>query len=392
MLPYTPDFWDTEAGQQYADFQRDLDITFGSTTAAAVDDLSLVPAFYNGKVYIAQGRAFSQEDYDTGAKVCLISGYYAESMKLAVGDRLDMSFYASNFPMTGNTADCNDQLPDLWKPVTLSDGTKTYRLGDPFFDEGSYEIVGIYDGQVYEPNLNQVEFSLTKGMNSDTILVPSSSLANRPETTRDDAWHTAILVDSKRVNEFLDYVQTSTLLDETGDGVKMDLTVYDQGLSNMTRVLEQLTRVSRLTMGLALGSAGLAVVMLSVLTLQKNKRQIASLRSLGVREKQIPQAVLAGVLVVCLVGAILGAAAGGIVSQKVGSAVLASAKEDVGDGTFSAMLAQSGGDAVDLSIVTSPLSMVLAAAGVMLVLGLLCFVLVRREAKNSPILQLGAKE
>ena len=36
--------------------------------------------------------------------------------------------------------------------------------------------------------------------------------------------------------------------------------------------------------------------------------------------------------------------------------------------------------------------MVLAAAGVMIVLGLLCFVLVRREAKNSPILQLGAKE
>ena len=392
LLPYTPDFWDTEAGQQFADLQLDYDIPFRSAIAGAVDDLSLVPAFYNGKVYIAQGRTFSQEDYDTGAKVCLISGYYAEKMKLAVGDRLDMRFYESNFPMTGNTADSNDRRTELWKPATLSDGTETYRLTDPFFDNGSYEIVGIYDGQVYEPNLNQVEFSLTRGMNSDTILVPSSSLANRPETTRDDAWHTAILVDSKRVNEFLDYVQTSTLLDETGDGVKMDLTVYDQGLSNMTRVLEQLTRVSRLTMGLALGSAGLAVVMLSVLTLQKNKRQIAALRSLGVREKQIPQAVLAGVLAVCLVGAILGAAAGGIVSQKVGSAVLASAKEDVGDGTFSAMLAQSGGDAVDLSIVTSPLSMVLAAAGVMLVLGLLCFVLVRREAKNSPILQLGAKE
>lgn len=392
LLPYTPDFWDTEAGQQFADLQLDYDIPFRSAIAGAVDDLSLVPAFYNGKVNIAQGRTFSQEDYDTGAKVCLISGYYAEKMKLAVGDRLDMSFYEADFPMTGNTADSNDRRTELWKPATLSDGTETYRLTDPFFDNGSYEIVGIYDGQVYEQNLNRVEFSLTKGMNSDTILVPSSSLANRPEATRDDAWHTAILVDSKRVNEFLDYVQTSTLLDETGDGVKMDLTVYDQGLSNMTRVLEQLTRVSRLTMGLALGSAGLAVVMLSVLTLQKNKRQIAALRSLGVREKQIPQAVLAGVLVVCLVGAILGAAAGGIVSQKVGSAVLASAKEDVGDGTFSAMLAQSGGDAVDLSIVTSPLSMVLAAAGVMIVLALLCFVLVRREAKNSPILQLGAKE
>lgn len=392
LLPYTPDFWDTEAGQQFADLQLDYDIPFRSAIAGAVDDLSLVPAFYNGKVYIAQGRTFSQEDYDTGAKVCLISGYYAEKMKLAVGDRLDMSFYEADFPMTGNTADSNDRRTELWKPATLSDGTETYRLTDPFFDNGSYEIVGIYDGQVYEQNLNRVEFSLTKGMHCDTILVPSASLANRPETTRDDAWHTAILVDSKRVNEFLDYVQTSTLLDETDDGVKMDLTVYDQGLSNMTRVLEQLTRVSRLTMGLALGSAGLAVVMLSVLTLQKNKRQIASLRSLGVREKQIPQAVLAGVLAVCLVGAILGAAAGGIVSQKVGSAVLASAKEDVGDGTFSAMLAQSGGGAVDLSIVTSPLSMVLAAAGVMLVLGLLCFVLVRREAKNSPILQLGAKE
>lgn len=392
LLPYTPDFWDTEAGQQFADLQLDYDIPFRSAIAGAVDDLSLVPAFYNGKVYIAQGRTFSQEDYDTGAKVCLISGYYAEKMKLAVGDRLDMSFYEADFPVTGNTADSNDRRTELWKPAALSDGTETYRLTDPFFDNGFYEIVGIYDGQVYEPNLNRVEFSLTKGMHCDTILVPSASLANQPETTRDDAWHTAILVDSKRVNEFLDYVQTSTLLDETDDGVKMDLTVYDQGLSNMTRVLEQLTRVSRLTMGLALGSAGLAVVMLSVLTLQKNKRQIASLRSLGVREKQIPQAVLAGVLVVCLVGAILGAAAGGIVSQKVGSAVLASAKEDVGDGTFSAMLAQSGGDAVDLSIVTSPLSMVLAAAGVMLVLGLLCFVLVRREAKNSPILQLGAKE
>lgn len=392
LLPYTSDFWDTEAGEQFTDLQRSSDISYRSVTAGVVDDLSLVPGFYQGKVYIAQGRAFSQEDYDTGAKVCLISGYYADQNKLAVGDRLNMSFYETDFPVTENTRYSNEHIDCLWKPSTLSDGTETYRIGDPFFDEGSYEIVGIYDGYVYDPTNNDVEYSLNKGMSFDTILVPSASLANQPETTRDDAWHTAILVDSKRVNEFLDYVQTSTLLDETDDGVKMDLTVYDQGLSNMTRVLEQLTRVSRLTMGLALGSAGLAVVMLSVLTLQKNKRQIASLRSLGVREKQIPQAVLAGVLAVCLVGAILGAAAGGIVSQKVGSAVLASAKEDVGDGTFSAMLAQSGGDAVDLSIVTSPLSMVLAAAGVMLVLALLCFVLVRREAKNSPILQLGAKE
>ena len=392
LLPYTPDFWDTEAGQQFADLEMDYDIPFRSVTAGAVDDLSLVPAFYKGKVYIAQGRTFTQEDYDTGARVCLVSGYYADKNGLEVGDRLDLSFYESDFPVTDQTEYADDHASNFWEPAALADGSATMRLGEPFFDNGSYEIVGIYDGFVYDPTVNIVNYSLSEGMNYETILVPSASLANQPETTRDDAWHTAILVDSKRVNEFLDYVQTSTLLDETDDGVKMDLTVYDQGLSNMTRVLEQLTRVSRLTMGLALGSAGLAVVMLSVLTLQKNKRQIASLRSLGVREKQIPQAVLAGVLVVCLVGALLGAAAGGIVSQKVGSAVLASAKEDVGDGTFSAMLAQSGGDAVDLSIVTSPLSMVLAAAGVMLVLGLLCFVLVRREAKNSPILQLGAKE
>ena len=134
--------------------------------------------------------------------------------------------------------------------------------------------------------------------------------------------------------------------------------------------------------------------MLAVLTALQNRRQIATLRSLGVRKRQIPVAVLSGVLLVCLLGACLGGYIGHDLSDSVADHIIHTAQMDLADTTFSALLAKDQVNAEDYAIAVQSLpEMAMLAAGVIMAAFLfLSCLLVSLEARKSPMLTLGAKE
>ena len=137
------------------------------------------------------------------------------------------------------------------------------------------------------------------------------------------------------------------------------------------------------------------IILLSVLTVLQNRRQIATLRSMGVKKRQIPAAVLSGLLVICLLGAIAGGVLGHSLSDKTAGYILDTAQLDLSDTAFTAMLAKEDVEQEDLyaiSIQSQPQTAVLASASVWLALALLCCVLILPEAGKSPMLTLGAKE
>jgi len=159
--------------------------------------------------------------------------------------------------------------------------------------------------------------------------------------------------------------------------------------------LRQLDTVSRLTLYLACAAAVAVVILLSVLTIIQNRRQIATLRSLGVRKHQIPAAVLSGVLLVCLLGACLGGYIGYKASDKVAGYILETAQQDMADTSFSAMLAgdtEAKEEAYTIAIQSRPQAAAFAAAAVMLALTALSCTLALIEARKSPMLTLGARE
>ena len=65
-----------------------------SFTVTMTGDVSLIPAWYQGAIYLQEGRMITDTEYKSGAKVCMISAQMAEYQDWQVGDKLDMHLYA----------------------------------------------------------------------------------------------------------------------------------------------------------------------------------------------------------------------------------------------------------------------------------------------------------
>ena len=394
ILPYDETFWETDAGKYYQDAIDACRITGNSLPVVATPDLSLFSPFYNEGIYISEGRTFTEEDYANGNKVCLVSDYLAFCNGWQVGDTLDLSFFPATFSYTGfSQAEeaCYEPLVEHYDPAT---DTYSLEMTDIFLDKGTYTIIGIYDGNVTTDVQGSIVYSSDEGLNRSVIIVPDTSVDNLPEVPLHQ-YNTTILLDDEQILYFMADMEATGLLEQQRGQYMLHFDIYDQGYGNLKQSLRQLDTVSKLTLYLACAAAVAVVILLSVLTVIQNRRQIATLRSLGVRKHQIPAAVLSGVLLVCLLGSCLGGFIGYKASDKVATYILETAQQDMADTSFSAMLAgdtEAKEEAYTIAIQSRPQAAIIAAAAVVLSLTSLSCTLALIEARKSPMLTLGARE
>ena len=394
ILPYDETFWETDAGKYYQDAIDACLITGNSLPVVATPDLSLFSPFYNEGVYISEGRTFTEEDYATGNKVCLVSSYLAFCNGWHVGDTLDLSFFPATYSYTGLAkmeAVNYEPFVEHYDPAT---DTYSLEMTDAIVDKGTYTIVGFYDGNVTTDVQGSIVYPLDEGISQNVIIVPEQSVQRLPEVPLHQ-YNTTILLDDEQILYFMADMEATGLLEQQRGQYMLHFDIYDQGYGNLKQSLRQLDTVSKLTLYLACAAAVAVVILLSVLTVIQNRRQIATLRSLGVRKHQIPAAVLSGVLLVCLLGACLGGFIGYKASDKVATYILETAQQDMADTSFSAMLAgdtEAKEEAYTIAIQSRPQAAVFAAAAVMLALTALSCTLTLIEARKSPMLTLGARE
>ena len=143
---------------------------------------------------------------------------------------------------------------------------------------------------------------------------------------------------------------------------------------------------------LALITAILAVAVLSILHLLQNRRQMAVLRSLGVKKGQAVACLLSGLLLVSLLGALCGGILGEKLASGVTRRIMDSAREDTLDSSFSAMLVGEEADAFQLTVAAHPALTWWSAGGVFAALLTLSLGLLLWEAQKPPLLMLGVKE
>lgn len=395
IMPYTEDFWETEAGAYFRDAAEICKINGSALTVVSTEDMSAYLPFHQGGVYLSQGRNFTEEDYANGNKVCIVSKYLADQNGWKIGHKLDMSFFEANYGFNVQSEAVASYYEPLEEHYDSTTDTYSLEMTDRFFDEGTFEIVGFYSGNVTFSDFSKdIQYTKDEGIDRRIIFVPQASVENQPDVPL-SKYNTSVLLDDELFIYFMSDMETSGLLEQQKGRYQLKFDIYDQGLGAMKQSLRQLDVTSKMVLYVACAVAITVIILLSVLTILQNRKQIAILRSLGVEKKQIPMAVLSGFLIICLLGAIIGGGIAHLISNRVADYILDTVQTDLADTSFTSTLAKKDADHDEkyaIAIQSQPVAAVLTSASVWIILALLCGALILREANQSPMLRLGTKE
>lgn len=395
IMPYTEDFWETEAGAYFRDAAEICKINGSALTVVSTEDMSAYLPFHQGGVYLSQGRNFTEEDYANGNKVCIVSKYLADQNGWKIGHKLDMFFFEANYGFNVQSEAVASYYEPLEEHYDSTTDTYSLEMTDRFFDEGTFEIVGFYSGNVTFSDFSKdIQYTKDEGIDRRIIFVPQASVENQPDVPL-SKYNTSVLLDDELFIYFMSDMETSGLLEQQKGRYQLKFDIYDQGLGAMKQSLRQLDVTSKMVLYVACAVAITVIILLSVLTILQNRKQIAILRSLGVEKKQIPMAVLSGFLIICLLGAIIGGGIAHLISNRVADYILDTVQTDLADTSFTSTLAKKDADHDEkyaIAIQSQPVVAVLTSASVWIILALLCGALILREANQSPMLRLGTKE
>ncbi|MDD4542420.1 MAG: ABC transporter permease [Clostridia bacterium] len=129
-------------------------MTKESVKIITANDIMSIPIFSSGRAHITEGIAFTEEDYLSGRKLCLISSQLADSNNITVGDILDMKFWSNGYTLNTGAS---------WSP-------NPYKPGSDFLDEGSYTVAGIYeDDEAWDTQCF--------GITPNTVIIPEASVS-----------------------------------------------------------------------------------------------------------------------------------------------------------------------------------------------------------------------
>ena len=306
IFEVTDGFYETEAGRRILNLaQSELNWRYCQPVTGTNQTTLLMP-FYNGQAFICEGRDISEEEYESGSKVCLAPKTFMENNGLSLGDSVKVQLLYTDRRINAGRKFWLDGSISFYGGLVTPDG-------DPIevFESSEYTVVGIYD----------VTFSGTDSKfdpGADELIVPMESIEARdgknlmacgPMT---DAT-TSFRIPNGGIDDFLKgWAEYGT--------DKLAFTFYDMGYSKLKEGIDNMKAIS-----LVLFVAGIILTVLllfffSHLFITKQAQRTAIERSLGMRRAECRWSMLSGFALLVLLGSVLGAAAGFRISARVSAA------------------------------------------------------------------------
>lgn len=299
------DFLKTDEGQVWQD--EILPFSETNQNSAPVILTNYLESMYNfntGKASILEGRTFTQEEYNVGEQVCLVSAAYAELNGLQIGDTLNLDFYHNEYGIEGYRDRHNrEAVTNQRFPMTPD-----MRLGV----QQDYTIVGIYTAPEWGGGAHDFD--------ADTIFIPKASIPNAEQyavSSMTPMLHSVILRDGS-----IDEVEAHM----ANNGMEAVYAYFDQGYSELESSLTTLTENAAKILSIVLPVFFLVVLVFLLLDGLRRGRVMRSMRLLGIRHRRVFWeawcAVLSMALVAVLLGNLLGALLLRLLTNKLFSAAL----------------------------------------------------------------------
>ena len=328
--------------EQWRRTLEEMQITMHSLPLLGTDCLESVYTFQQGSSYLLQGRSFTQQEYRSGARVCVISEAVAQKAGLSVGDSLTISQYE---PLVNYDEYCS--LMPNGQTSRLLQHLSSVQLNDPFIrpylsqygfstSEESFTVVGIY---------RQEDWWDEEGayaMTPNVIFTTSGALADSAYRADAGGVYLSVVLENGMAQEFEQALE--------GTGLEGRWLIDDQNYDSVKAGVEQLKQTALILM--AACAAGWLVVALFYLILCQGgeRRNLGIMISVGAGRGSALRYLWGSGLILAAAGTVLGAALGRVVDRSVLDMVMSVSMEQA---TSTAM---SSGVQVDTALITQTLT------------------------------------
>ncbi|MBP3477769.1 MAG: hypothetical protein J6K48_15870 [Lachnospiraceae bacterium] len=297
----TEDFYESERGRRWLNFLECLDYRNNIFPVTGTDNIHLMMGFYRGDNYISFGREFTEEEYESGAKVCLVSEPFAYKNGFEVGDSVRLPLLCADHKYSGGASfgsagfrSCSflNAQGEIYEP----------------FEDSEYEIVGIYGGVAssmldeYSMGYNEVVIPAKSVKNSDA----DNIIAYGPMFGST----TSFEIENGTIDEYMEKWSRQGI-----DNV--EITFYDKGYTKLQSGMENMKSISRI---LAAMGAAMVLMVLGYFTwlfILRQGERTAVERCLGFRKWQSFLSMFTGIFLIILVGSALGCTAGSVLSARI---------------------------------------------------------------------------
>jgi hypothetical protein len=315
-------FLDT-GNEKWNEIVNNCRITKRSTEILLTDDMYSIYSFNVGDAFILAGRAIRNDEYEQGAKVCVVNSSFLYANDLKIGDKIKISVYESDFiedykmirsGSVGEAAGEND-TEDYFAPL----GYK----GQDFITEIEYEIVGMYS---IPPSMDRGELIISQ----NTLIAPSRSIEGDFNTKPTEAevvrsidgtiqrfkmertsipGSFSVVIENGKTEEFEEEMVAL--------GYGGMFYYFDQNYSQISGLLDgYLKTASFIVLISILAWVCIAAVFLSIYMISSRK-SLATMLSLGSGRIKAFISEMTGISVLILIASILGLIAGMILYGKV---------------------------------------------------------------------------
>lgn len=279
-----------------------------------VTDPRLVPSFREGNVRVT-GRMITDEEYEQGAKVCMVSQAFAAKNTLHTGEKIKLPLLCSMYGYRPT-----QDVGDLWQSGSTLRRWFTFprdcsllnaqgELYEPFWEE-EYEIVGIY-----RVNYDKGDLAF-----NNMFVIPKNSVEASDENNiayfgAMDDMQTSFQIKNGSIETF------EQRLREAAPEVAEQLTLRydDMGYANARENLESARKTALLLLIVGAVATAAIVALLLYFFVVREKKRTAIERSLGMTKRQCRVSLLSGILVLTLIASVIGSGAAYVVFGAVES-------------------------------------------------------------------------
>ena len=288
-----------------------------SLPVIGTEHLEAMYAFMSDRARIYEGRSFTEEEYESGAKVLIISRMLAEQCGVRVGDRLSLTQYRSFTGDYGDLGEVDEKSVGMRPGEYYNDpSADVLNLNQDYSaPEEEFTVVGMYDllsAWVYGP----YDFG------PNTVFMPKKAQIEGAigeilaEKVAPDIYGVLLSVElvNGRMDEFMTEIE--------GTEYEWQFFAYDQGVEGALKNIRDMTSsMERLFLMSAFG--WLLFLVLYLLMFQGAERQtLGTMRSLGEPAGRAGSYLFGGGFLVALAGVIIGSAAGGAALRVIQQGIL----------------------------------------------------------------------